>query len=126
MKKRTRWFLNSLLILVLAFALVQFIRSEVENRHSQEDYDLAIQIAEGNVAGESPAPEEIPDSTGQADAAPESENTQNVVLDPVIEELLAIDLDALRQENEDVIGWIHIPDTGKTVPGRYSLPLQYR
>ena len=32
------------------------------------------------------------------------------------EELLAIDLEALRHENEDVIGWIHIPGTRISYP----------
>ena len=36
--------------------------------------------------------------------------------DSVIEELMAMDLEALRDENEDVVGWIQIPETSVNYP----------
>ena len=122
MKKTTRRLLNCILFLVLAFALIQFIHSEVENSKSQEDYALAKQIAEGHSEAET-APTENVVSVGSHTEPAASEPISNAEIpdptapvDPVIEELLAIDLDALRHENEDVIGWIHIPDSKISYP----------
>lgn len=117
MKKRTRLILNIILCLVLAFALIQFIRSEIDNRHSQEDYALAIEIAEGHSTEEPSTAAPETEASPEAEAPPKTETpTQPTPTDPVIEELLAIDLDALRHENEDVIGWIHIPGTRISYP----------
>jgi sortase B len=125
MKKSTRRLFNIILFLILAFALFQFIRSEVENSRSQKDYTLAIQIAEGHSGEEidtgavlppDPLTESPEEPSVSEPTASKEEQMPSVPVDPVIEELLAIDLDALRHENEDVIGWIHIPDTKISYP----------
>lgn len=122
MKKTTRRLLNCILFLVLAFALVQFIRSEIENIRSQEDYSLAKQIADGHSEEETAPAEDIASIGIQTEPeisetiASAEEPAPAAPMDPVIEELLAIDLDALRHENEDVIGWIHIPDSKISYP----------
>ena len=133
MKKQIRLILNIILVLVMAFALVQFINSEIDNRRSQEDYALAKEIAAGQPTEEPSAtvpqtepPTEPPtepltepqeETEVSEEALQETEApTQSAPADPVIEELLAIDLDALRHENEDVIGWIHIPGTRISYP----------
>ena len=115
MKKSTRRLFNSILFLILAIALFQFIRSEVENNRSQEDYTLAMQIIDRHSGDEidTNTALSMDPVTAHSEVPSVSETTHmpSIPEDPVIEELLTIDLDALRQENEDVIGWIHIPDT---------------
>ena len=114
MKKKTRRVLNCILLLALLFALTKFFLSEQENQRSQQDYDQAMQIA-GAQHDDAPAQTEpAPVSTGEADIPQESQ--AQIPEDPVIQELLNIDLDALRKENEDVIGWICIPDTKINYP----------
>lgn len=113
MRKNIRWVINCILALVLVLASVKFILSERDNRRSQQDYDQAMQIAGAQHMEEDlqTEPAEDPIET----TAPQ-ETTARPPEDPVIQELLDIDLDALREENEDVIGWIYIPDTKVNYP----------
>lgn len=114
MKKRTRLILNCILAAVLLFGSYKFIVSRLENRRSQQDYDQALLVAAGQQQEETLPPEMAPDSTKPSEGP--VENAQELPEDPVIQELLAIDLDALREENEDVIGWILIPGTKINYP----------
>ena len=119
MKKWVRWTLNIILILALLVGAVQFIRSEWESRLNRQNNDAAMELAKG----ESVPPENIPEPTGNTDAtepaAPEEtvpEETVPIPDDPCIQELLTLNLEALQEENEDVIGWICIPDTNISYP----------
>lgn len=114
MKKRTRWILNCILMLVLLFGLTKFILSELENHRSQQDYNQAVEIA-GAQAEEAPVQSE-PTAAGTEEADIPQETQAQLPEDPVMLELLNIDLNALREENEDVIGWICIPDTKVNYP----------
>ena len=114
MKKRTRWILNCILMLVLLFGLTKFILSELENHRSQQDYNQAVEIA-GAQAEEAPVQSE-PTVAGTEEADIPQETQAQLPEDPVMLELLNIDLNALREENEDVIGWIFIPDTKINYP----------
>ena len=119
MKKWVRWTLNTILILALLVGAVQFIRSEWESRLNRQNNDAAMELAKGETA----PPESIPEPTGNTDAtepaAPEEtvpEETVPIPDDPCIQELLTLNLEALQEENEDVIGWICIPDTNISYP----------
>ena len=119
MKKWVRWTLNIILILALLVGAVQFIRSEWESRLNRQNNDAAMELAKG----ETVPPENIPEPTGNTDAtepaAPEEtvpEETVPIPDDPCIQELLTLNLEALQEENEDVIGWICIPDTNISYP----------
>ncbi len=112
MKKRTRLILNCILTAALLVGSAKFLLSRRENYLGQQDYDQAMQVAYGQAA-EQTAPTEqhtaVPDPSAPTQAA--EAPAQKVPDDPLIQELLAIDLEALREENEDIIGWIRIPDT---------------
>jgi len=65
------------------------------------------------------APTEKP--TEKPTEAPTPAPTQNpkaslVHSDPVVMELLAMDLDALREHNPEVVGWVYIPNTAIDYP----------
>ena len=109
-----KYIINGILALILLFGLTKFFISERDSQRSQLDYDQAVQIAgaqhmdqdsQTEPAEEAPIQNTIPQET-----------TAQPPEDPVILELLKIDLDALREENEDVIGWIYIPDTKVNYP----------
>lgn len=109
MKKRIRLILNILLVLAMIFGTAKFVLSRIEDRRSRQEYDQALQVAAGEA--EQTAPNQEPDLTGPAEQI-----ADEIPEDPVIQELLAIDLAALQAENEDVIGWIRIPDTEINYP----------
>ena len=118
MKKKTRVILNSVLVAVLAIGLICFGISEWTYYVSGRDYEEARQIA---ISTEETQP--VTEATTEATEARESEaekqrkaQVREVLQDPAIRELLQVDLDALREVNEDVIGWIQIPDTEISYP----------
>lgn len=113
MDKKVKTIVNIVLVALLAVCVAKAIKTAVEDRAGKKDYEQASMLATGllldtdeeptgETAGEPPAPSE-----------PEPQATEPVPIpdDPVIHRLLELDLEALRQENEDVIGWITIPDT---------------
>ena len=107
MKKRTRDILTVILLLVAAFALFRFAQDKLEAKRSQSDYEMALQIADAHFGEETVPAETSDDPQPTEDAMPD---------DPVIKELLAMDLQALREVNEDVLGWIHIPASAISYP----------
>lgn len=119
MKKRTRRILSGILLLIAIFAAVRFTQSVLESRRSQEDYQMALEIAGGHAEAEETVPETTVQTEPVQEEIPETEPEETEPTmpdDPVIEELMALDLEALREVNEDVIGWIQIPDTSVTYP----------
>lgn len=127
MKKQIRRVINIILAAVLLFAAAKFILSQRESYLSRQDYEQAMQIAGRQPSAETEPAETAaaPEATmSAAETAQDPEATDETAIaettpvpeDPVIQELLAVDLDKLREENEDVIGWIYIPDTKINYP----------
>ena len=121
MKKRIRVICNIVLISVLVVGLVCLGISQLNYRESRRDNEEAIQTTKDTVPMPSetqPVIEQQVEETVAILPAEEKQNEQasEVLEDPIIKELLQIDLDALRETNEDVIGWIHIPDTVISYP----------
>lgn len=109
MKKRWRLILKILLVLVLVSGvLCAGIRQLEYYRSAQEQAD-AEQIAS------------VPDS--EPDEVPETE--EETYTDPYAGELASIDLEALREVNDDIIGWISIPGTQVSYPLLQSVDNSY-
>lgn len=112
MDKKKRRILNIILILALIAGLVVFGRNQHQNYLGRLVYDEAIMIADAEASGESvlsenPAPEAPKKEAWKPGPMPD---------DPYIEELLNVDLASLQEENEDVLGWICIPDSKINYP----------
>ena len=132
MKKTMIRIMNTVLILALGFGLFRFIGDAVQSRRSRQDYEQALQIVTGQTAPQQPVQDSAAEEPTEAlppdeqeedvpapeDPAPEeqSEEAPPIPDDPYIEELLTYDIRALQEENEDVIGWIMIPDTNISFP----------
>lgn len=109
MRKRIRLLINIFLIAVLLFGTAKLAISLHQSSRSREDYDYAEQLASAQPKDETEGEETPAHSAAVPDEAVLPD-------DPVILELLDKNLDALRKENEDVIGWIYIPDTAVNYP----------
>lgn len=96
--------IRTVLIVVLAAIFVVslsfVIRSQIGYRQGAEDYSAAQDVAGLSQTTPEPVPEKMPEQE----------------TDPVAEALQAMDLEALQAVNEDVMGWIQIPDTVISYP----------
>ena len=113
-KKTSKRLMNLVLTLVLVGGLTAFGISEYNNYRSRLDYEAAVEVALST--REETEPTEDPEVLAWEEAQrirQEMLDKAAAVLesDPNIRSLLEIDLEALREVNEDVIGWIRIPDT---------------
>lgn len=97
MKNKWRTILKILLVLLLIGGMVCLIIRQVEYYLGDQSYDEARRIAA------------LLEKVQNADSS--SDET-----DPYVELLQDIDLEALRETNEDVIGWLCIPETDISYP----------
>ena len=111
MKKNVRKALRAVLLMVFVVSTALMVHQWLDNADGEAAYNDAVNIAMQVKEPEVPAqlqPTEIP-----------VEATEPVTYwvpvpvegDPVMEEMAGINIAALREENEDVLGWIRIPDT---------------
>lgn len=112
MNKYFKRAVNVILTLLLVFCSVMLIKSVARDTQGQKEYDEASMLAASPDTEETEATE-LPEETEPQDLPREPVLIPD---DPVIHQLLETDLEALRQENEDVVGWILIPDTKVDYP----------
>lgn len=113
--RKIKWVINTILTLLLMVCAVMLIRSISENTESRKDYDEAYMLA-GSLDAEVTETEGISEEKDPEPTQPMTQETVSVPDDPIIHQLLETDLELLRQENEDVVGWITIPDTKISYP----------
>ena len=110
MKKVWKNVLRGLLVTVFVFSVVMLLRQWKDNTVGDSVYEDAMALASSTVAAEVEKP--LPEPTQPQPEAPETVwVVAPVEDDPVMEEMAAINLAALREANPDVVGWIRIPDT---------------
>ena len=114
MNKRKKRILNILLVAVLVASLAAFGISRYNDYRSRQDYIEAVAAADGSHTEPETVPQETIDLQAETQKIlqQQKEKAEKVLeSDENIQSLLEIDLAALREVNEDVIGWIRIPDT---------------
>ena len=122
MKKHLRTIITALLAVIFVGSAVASVLQLREHRLAERSYEEALTIAlPSPTPTPEPAEEEI--APPPVPLAPEPEPTPEPVVEEPKEELpeeakflLDIDLAALQAVNEDVIGWIHVPDTEISYP----------
>ncbi len=118
MKPAVRKLATLVLTLVFLFSMGMLLKNQLESKIGSDSYTEALALATSGenksanaapeVAPENPQGEIQPELTW-IPAPPEAE-------DPNIQTMMEIDLEALREVNPDVLGWIWIPDTKINYP----------
>ena len=113
MKKTIRKQLRVLLLVVFVISTSILVQKTIDKSRGSDDYREAAAIASAGIDSDIRIREEAVPAAPRPDMrwvpAP-------VEQDPYVDELMQIDLDALREINPDVIGWILIPDTQINYP----------
>lgn len=113
MNRKWKPVLIAALVLVFAGSVGMLIYQAVQYRQGEETYAEAEELADLPDLSDLPAPvlEEPPEETPAAEEEPKP-----VYVDPYADALRDMDFTALREVNEDVVGWILIPGTPVSYP----------
>lgn len=114
MKKSIRLSLTALLALVFLFSTAKLLTQQQDNTAGSSSYQDAIVLASSKTPLAA-----LPEPTTEPTSAPEILQWVPAPLeeeDPHIQTLAEMDLEALREVNPDVVGWILIPDTKVNYP----------
>lgn len=114
MKKNVRKALRAVLLVVFIISTALMLRQWLDNSGADASYNEAMDIA--MQTKEEPAAETQPTEPPAEVTEPAPEPVTYWVPVPVegdamMEEMEMINIAALKEENEDVLGWIRIPDT---------------
>lgn len=120
MTKSLRNLITLILVAICLFSIGQLIHQRQDQKRQTQIYEDAIVLAQAaevnpteapvTEATEPPAPTETQPPEIQWIPAPLEEADENM------DKLAAIDLNALRQTNPDVVGWIYIPNSRINYP----------
>ena len=120
MTKSLRNLITLILVAICLFSIGQLIRQRQDQKSQTQIYEDAIVLAQAaevnpteapvTEATEPPAPTETQPPEIQWIPAPLEEADENM------DKLATIDLNALRQTNPDVVGWIYIPNSRINYP----------
>ena len=110
MKKNTRTILRAILLLVFVVSTLLVLRQWKDNADGETAYADAMAIAMQPPKQETPA---VPHTLPADDAEEPVSSWEPVPVegDSVVTEMAQINISALQEKNEDVVGWIRIPDT---------------
>lgn len=97
---------------VLVVSVVMLARDLMDYAHGRSTYTEAEKIANIELPTES-------ESTSASSEATASSGDSSAA-DPYAAALESVDLDALREVNDEVLGWIYVPDTSISYPLVYS------
>lgn len=113
MKKKIRKILRALLLAVCLISTALLVIRYVDKANGSDTYEEAAAIASANIDPNI----RIADAEVPLALRPDMQWVPAPVeQDPYMDELMQIDLAALREINPDIVGWILIPDTPINYP----------
>ena len=110
--KRKKWkkMLMAVSAVMLAAGLAVIIQKNMDYQKGANDYSEAEQIA-GTAAWETSGIHESEDPEGER-----QKETAEKETDPYIQSLAQLNIEALKEINDEVIGWIIIPNSQVSYP----------
>ncbi len=118
-KKLLRWVLLGFGV----FCVLMMVYRSIENAGGDESYKHAEQIAFGKAEPEQEVPVQEQPAYEETVVAPTQPQQKGTWIpapveddDPNIELLTQVDLEALREVNPEVVGWVFLPDTKINYP----------
>lgn len=113
MKEKIHKILMTVLLAVFVFSSVMLLRQWLDKDSGETVYDSAISIAQSATKAEDsaatqPLPAILEDTAAETASLWVPAPVED---DPMMEEMAQINITGLREVNEDVLGWIRIPDT---------------
>lgn len=119
MKQSFRKFFKLALLLIFVGSFAMFAYNQIQSMNAQNAYEQAESLA-----SETTAPTTVATTEATTEETTTEEETKPLVWqeapiegdDPFIAELAEKNLDALREVNPDVLGWIEIPGTQLAYP----------
>ena len=109
MSGNTRKYIRVVLVLALVISSAMMIQKYTQYSNADRSSELAVDLAQG---------EEMIDLEDEAvplAGLPESPWSEEPLAENV-QFLADLDLDALKEVNQEVLGWIHVPDTELSYP----------
>lgn len=118
MKKTTRKIALLVVALIFAGSCTKLVHQLIQYRQGETTYQEASQLVElPDLTDMAPVPlAPAPTESTYVEEAPEVPEVPAVPDDPYAEALQNMNFSALRQVNQDVVGWIVIPDTNLSYP----------
>ena len=124
MKKTIRKILIPVLAVILVGSVAMMVRQQIQYKQAEEIYSEAedlvalpdledLPVVEVPQQPETPQREQDPEQPAEEE---KPEEPKQVYVDPYADALRAMDFAALREVNEDVLGWILIPNTKISYP----------
>ena len=119
--KKLRPLLTILLALVFVGAAARAVWQYVQYRQGDEIYAQAEELVELPVFDQFPVIQPVEPSPGASSSQPSSSGQSEpvpppVYVDPYADALAAMDFTALREVNDDILGWILVPNTRLSYP----------
>lgn len=112
---KSRKILTVLLVFLFCFSTGKYLLQLHNNSNADKSYQQAVALASASQPKKAD-PETHPVPKEEAKAGPILYVPATVEGDTHMDDLRKMDLDALRQVNPDVIGWILLPDTNINYP----------
>ena len=110
-KKKVRYALMAVLLVIFASSTFMLLRQWKDNAGAEAAYDDAVKIAMSSKPKAVENTEIIPSQHAEKEEKKLIWVPVTVEDDTVMKEMALINIDALQETNEDVLGWIRIPGT---------------
>ena len=114
MNKKQKKIISLFLAVICCSSIFAAVHNSIQAKKSEQAYKQAIAVAKNT------SPQNTDQQPISQPSTPDIWREAPVTYDPYMDVMDSVNLSALREHNEDVIGWISIPGTPLDYPLMYS------